>query len=557
MKRMKKLLILVLSTLMLLGTMGMPVFAASDSSVTVSGLDAGDTVKFYKLIKWESTGWAWADGVEAAATSAGVTLPDLETITGNDTTAGAISAANGGILAQVAQKLSPVDTETVATGASSVTYTKPSSMAADDFLGLYVALVKPATADYLYNPVFVSADFTAGNNSMGVQVDALSYSDTALAKKEHISLTKTCAETQYDVAVGDTIAFTITSTIPEYSTSYVHPAYEITDKMDADLELVPSSIAVKVGGATLAASNYDLTSSTTGFTVKLKEAYLKTLTEAKPIVVTYNAKVTKIDDNNVVIKENKATVKFSNDPSNSSGYGLLEDYTYHYVFSLDAECLGHSGYENSELVKIGLNPDGTPITEKTLDNGESAGVLEGAVFGLYTDPGCNTLYTNNNVTPAIDGRYTSDENGKLNISGLDAGTYYLREISAPEGYIADTTIYRIVITPKYKTVDERTYVNSDGITVYCDSYKVLESYTVVVTNMTSNQAVTSTFTITNDGPNEVSSTTDHSSFLKNTQGTELPTTGGMGTTIFYIIGTLLVIGAAIIIVTRRRMDSGR
>jgi LPXTG-motif cell wall-anchored protein len=43
--------------------------------------------------------------------------------------------------------------------------------------------------------------------------------------------------------------------------------------------------------------------------------------------------------------------------------------------------------------------------------------------------------------------------------------------------------------------------------------------------------------------------------LENTKGVELPSTGGMGTTIFYIIGAILVVGAGIVLVTRRRMSA--
>jgi len=559
MKRIKKLLILMLSTLMLLGTMSITAFAASDSSVTVSGLDAGDQVKIYKLIKWTDSGWAWADGVEAAATAASVTLPDISTITG-----GALTAETGGILAQAAQKLSaPATTLTVASGASSVTYSKPASMSSNDFLGLYVALVTPATTDYLYNPIFVAADFNAGNNSIGVVVDQLSYTDTALAKKENVTLTKTVAEIQYDVAVGDEIAFTVNSVIPEFSSSYVDPVYVLTDTLQSGLEMVANSVEVKVrtkgsgSYAALAAANYDLNSTTSGFTLALKSAYLKGLTGAMDIQVTYKAKIKELVDVNVLQKENKATVKFSNDPSDSTSYSLLEDRTYHYTFSLDALLLGNNKWENSELVKVGLNPDGSEITETiTLDNGVTAGVLEGAVFGLYTDQACTTLYTNNNVTPAITGQYTSDENGKLNISGLDAGIYYLKEIQAPEGYIAGTDTYKIEIKPKYKTVNGGTYVNSDGITVKYDAYDILESYEVIVTNLKTNTAVTSSFVMSNDGTS-LTSHTDNTTKLPNTKGTELPTTGGIGTTIFYIVGSLLVLGAALLIVTRRRMNSGR
>ena len=612
---MKKLISLVLAAVMALGMMNVA-FAATgeltpDTQVIVGGLEEGDAVKFIKLIKWvPSEGWTWADGFDAAVTAAQSGMSDaekakvadaaakaalLKTITGWTTpapaTAGVISAENGGLLAQIAQKMTAAKTETVAEGATSVTYNKPAypdgatdeqkAQADVDFMGLYVALVTPNTADYIYNPIFVAADYNPDNtntNTITVEEGALSYEPGALAKKEKVTLTKTsgtpasgqaAADPMYDIKVGDTIPFTITSVIPEFSTSYVDPMYEISDTMDTGLELQTSpAIVVQVKEKTASSwttltlnDEYTITAATPatkGFTVVLDSDYLKDNTSAKDIQVTYSAKVTQINDNNVVQKENTATVKFSNNPGDSSKYSLLEDKTNHYTFSLDANLLGNEEWENSELVKIGLNPDGTEITQETLSNGSKAGVLEGATFGLYTDSACENLYTNNNVEPAVDGKYISDANGKLNISGLDAGTYYLKEISAPAGYIKSTDIWEIKITPTYDTVQAGSYTNSDGILVNYDAYDYLVSYKVEVTNQTTSTKVTSDFTITNEGTEkktatEASEDSDKTTKLNNTQGTELPSTGGVGTTLFYIIGTCLVLGAGVLLVTKRKM----
>jgi len=641
MKKMKKILALVIAMTMVMASMSLTAFAATgaltpDTSMTVEGLDEGDEVNFYKLIKWvPGTGWAWNDGVETAAadTTGGktaLTLPALTTITGYlDTTkatpeyvAGQISAADGGILAQVAQRLSGTGiphTETVATGGNSVTYNKPAypdgatdaqkETIDNDFMGLYVALVNPAEPKYLYNPIFVAADFnpdSTNTNKIGTEeiaVGTLSYSDDALAKKEEVKLTKTsgtpaqgstAADPMFDVAIGDTIPFTIDSVVPAFSSSYQNPQYEITDTMDTGLELLATpAIVVKVIDSTRSADDkaddtkwttlsstgdpaqYTVTTSTNGFTVALDSTYLKNNGVPKDIKVTYSAKVTQIPDQNVVQKENTATVKFSNNPGDSSSYSLLEDKTNHYTFSLDANLLGNNSWENSELVKIGLKPDGTEITQETLNNGTEAGVLEGAKFGLYTDSACGTLYTNSNVSPAVTGEFTSDAHGKLNISGLDAGTYYLKEISAPTGYIKSTDIWEIKITPTYATENAGSYTNDDDILVNYDAYDYLTSYTVAVKNLTTNTTVTSEYQITNDGTHDKTATnagtvatienegtttttvtgTDETTKLNNTQGTELPSTGGIGTTIFYVFGSVLVIVAGVVLVTRRRMNA--
>ena len=103
--------------------------------------------------------------------------------------------------------------------------------------------------------------------------------------------------------------------------------------------------------------------------------------------------------------------------------------------------------------------------------------------------------------------------------------------------------------------------------VYYDAYKVLKSYTVTVngsaTTTMTNQTV-STYTFNNSTKTlknyEVTNTKpatpgDVTGKIKNVQGTELPSTGGMGTTILYIGGSILVILAAVLLITKRRMNA--
>lgn len=103
---------------------------------------------------------------------------------------------------------------------------------------------------------------------------------------------------------------------------------------------------------------------------------------------------------------------------------------------------------------------------------------------------------------------TTDESGKFVIQGLDSDTYYVTEIKAPDGF-----------------------------------NKLDEPIKVVIAN---------------DGAVTPSETIDGIQILKvlNQTGSELPSTGGIGTTIFYIVGAVLVVGAAVVLVTRRRMNNG-
>ena len=100
---------------------------------------------------------------------------------------------------------------------------------------------------------------------------------------------------------------------------------------------------------------------------------------------------------------------------------------------------------------------------------------------------------------------TTDATGKFTIQGLDADTYYLTETAAPAGYNKQAGPTTIVI-------GENGAISVGGVTV--SEVKIL-----------------------------------------NQSGTELPSTGGMGTTIFYVLGSILVVGAAVLLVTRKRMSN--
>lgn len=116
-----------------------------------------------------------------------------------------------------------------------------------------------------------------------------------------------------------------------------------------------------------------------------------------------------------------------------------------------------------------------------------------------------------NLTPKAT-VFTTPENGTFTISGLDAGTYYLEEIKAPAGYNMLKEPIEIVITA---SIDQTTGVGTATVT-----YNRTSTGDVKVENQT---------------------------------GTELPSTGGIGTTIFYIVGSLLAVGAVILLVTKKRM----
>ncbi len=121
---------------------------------------------------------------------------------------------------------------------------------------------------------------------------------------------------------------------------------------------------------------------------------------------------------------------------------------------------------------------------------------------------------------------TSLEDGKFVVAGLDAGTYFLREIKAPNGYNLLASDIQVVITAELNTAEDQAALDALTITVG-DGEPV-------------------------DGDPEtgVVSTT-----VENNSGATLPETGGMGTTLFYILGGVLVLAAVVLLVTKRRMNA--
>ena len=152
-------------------------------------------------------------------------------------------------------------------------------------------------------------------------------------------------------------------------------------------------------------------------------------------------------------------------------------------------------------------------------NGENEKALAGATFTLSKNAdGSNPIALvsegNNVYRVAMTGEtgtvteITTEATGKFTIKGLDADTYYLTETAAPAGY-------NKLAGPVTITIGENGVVNA-----------------------------------TTEAPQGV----DEVKVL-NQSGTELPSTGGMGTTLFYILGSVLVVGAVVLLVTRKRMSN--
>lgn len=206
-----------------------------------------------------------------------------------------------------------------------------------------------------------------------------------------------------------------------------------------------------------------------------------------------------------------------------------KDYTLLVTYSAtltDAAVIGAEGNKNKTYLTYGVDSESTHSTTTTYTFGipvfKYTGTntpLVGAEFKLYTDSNCNEESTALKFT-LNDSKYrydsakgnavlTSLENtGHIDIEGLKEGTYYLKETKAPKGY-------NLLKNPVEIRIDSAGKIYVDGSTKE------------------------------NTGNVEV----------KNNSGTLLPSTGGAGTTMIYLVGALLVLGSGVVLASKRRSNS--
>ena len=147
-----------------------------------------------------------------------------------------------------------------------------------------------------------------------------------------------------------------------------------------------------------------------------------------------------------------------------------------------------------EMVEAGTEINGKVVTDADV----------GVIYG----------YTENRDDASI---LDTDANGAIYLKGLDAGIYYLEETKTNDGYNLLDTPVQVTINPTYTVTD--------------DDCSVTVKYEV-------------------DGMDQGTSATVG---VRNSKGSTLPSTGGIGTTIFYIAGAVLVLSAGMVLITKKRL----
>lgn len=378
-------------------------------------------------------------------------------------------------------------------------------------------------------------------------------------------------------AIGDVIQYQIDGKVPDY-TGYTYYYYVINDTLSTGLTLnddYEAGNAEKTGGFKVTVGGTELTRDTDYFvyknvtegegenaktyTFQIAFNNIKDYRIGDAIVITYSATV----NENAVIgtnpNTNKVTLTYSNNPNDSSRKDkdgepgkpdstvpkgtTPEKTTNTYVTELQLTKVDQDGYAlaGAEFTLTGKNLNKVKITTGSSYVEDANGTYWKLKDGTYTtdDPATEgmdtskyqsmtvkykveTVVTSVKETTSENSKVTAyvDENGKLTFTGLNAGEYTLSETKTPAGYntAADITFTIDANLQGGDNEDTFTWTINDGSSV---TYK--------------------------DGVFKVT--------VENKKGSTLPSTGGMGTTIFYVVGTVMVLGAGVVLIARKRMKN--
>lgn len=365
-----------------------------------------------------------------------------------------------------------------------------------------------------------------------IMLETASQSATIQIKSDYPTITKKIKEDDNNIGWNDIADFEIGQNVPYKYETYVpdimaYKSYKMAfhDIMDEALTFDASSVKITISDAS---KSYTLTSKEMNISENVNnESFEVTIDDIKEIV----------------------------DREFTSGvYGQTVTLTYQATLNDKASTrTGRAGFENKVRLEFSNNPDSdgsgstglTPWDTVVCFTFKMNGLkiddenikLEGAKFRLYRDENCtNEVYLKQgegqyivmntdhvDSTKAVE--MISNKEGVFNISGLDQGTYYLKETQAPDGYRQLKDPIKIEITPEYCT-NRNEYIENQG-----SSDQVLKNLSA---NATIKQFYNGSYSESEDS---LQTNAQHGSFnlsVVNQEGSSLPITGS-NTVIFMLL----------------------
>lgn len=411
----------------------------------------------------------------------------------------------------------------------------------------------PAAGYYLLKDVTTGTDVALSLNILEVVNNV-----TVNPKADHPTVDKkigtdiTKGDAANTATIGDKVPFVIASKVPQMQ-GYTKYFFVLNDSMSAGLTY-NRDVAIKIGDTTLAADAYEVTYGDTANTMKIviKDFFKQYKNRVgEDIVVTYSATLNEKAD--LTQAGNKNTVKLTysnnpnveskgeNEPTSTDPVGETPEHVT-VTYSTQLQLTKVDGANDKEKLEgVVFQITGTSIkTAVSKDHyfkQDTAGTYYQLKDGTFTDTAPNAETKSKYVSDLkyadvtgtaeetnmqkVTARGTTGTDGVITFGGLGEGTYFITELKTKDGY-------NLLTAP---------------ITVKIDA------------NIDAKSGTTScTWTATVNGEKATFADDMVKLTVKNNKGSVLPITGGIGTTIFYVIGGLLVCGAVVMAITKKKLS---
>ncbi|MBQ8686936.1 MAG: isopeptide-forming domain-containing fimbrial protein [Ruminococcus sp.] len=348
-----------------------------------------------------------------------------------------------------------------------------------------------------------------------------------------------------DYNIGDIVKFELIGTLPDNLDDYDKYKYIFEDTLSEGLTLDADTIKVYIVNDGTLDTETALTSGDATYTTdaadgaatfKISFADISAIdgvTGNSMVIVQYDAELNEKAVIGLDGNPNQVNLTYSSNPNNDGANGPTnktpDEYVIVFTYELDVTKYLAPYEEGGASNTTADDQEGTKAGFKLYNADGKAAVIENGRVSGWSEEGVEV---------------TTDSYGKFSFIGLDDGTYILKETTTPKGY---NTMKDMTLVVKATTKNGDTYMETD----------MTPSAVLTALNLYENSADTAnggklldTAAATGNNANGIVDT-----IIVNEKGSNLPSTGGMGTTLFYVGGGALALGAGVLLVTKKRMSN--